>query len=496
MADNTITTKTRTQVIEDYQANYLNRCPDGLTGPGTAVYRDAVLLADQLMPLYANSVKAGRLVALDERTEAELRTLASDMSIPLSGAVGSGGYVTIRAATGGTTIFAGDELLEPTTRLVFYCTTTAAYANGADVPVSSRSTGPATNLAAGKVLQWSSPRPGCASTCTVTAQTNGDGLSGGADADGREQIIAKIRDAKANPIAAGNAAQYRAWIKQTPGVQVEEAFAWPVVDGPATTAWGFTVAPDKYGSRIPTPAQVAAVRVAVEAAAPGHDMGVSVTLAEEDLAVAIGVDWDTALEQWTSASRWPAYLAQSPVSGSGALLIGYSPSPVQFEILTSNGDYTTCGDPVPGDVLAVWDQGERKFVRKTVLTVAGSGPWTITCDTTFGASDTVYTPVTDQRVSPWSDGLAQFVAPVIAAFDAIGPGEIQAVGYLDGRRGYRVPESPREWPDRLTKSLELQLESISVVKSLDILEGLDVVATPSVTPNLLRLSDLSAFPRP
>jgi uncharacterized phage protein gp47/JayE len=489
-----ITVKTRDQIIADYERNYRNRSNATLTGPGTPVRRDAVLVADALVPIYANCSRAGRGIPLDGKDEGELRQIASDASIPLSGATGSSGYVTITAASTGTTIFAGDELIA--SQLVYYCTTTAHYLNEQSVPVAARSTGPATNLDAGTKLQWKAPRAGCATLCTVTEQTDGSGLNGGADADGREQIIAKIRAAKDNPPAAGNNPHWQDWIKSTPGVQIQEAFIYACADGPAVTAWCFTVAPNKYGSRIPTAAQVSAVRNHVYSKASKSDIAVDLTIVEEPIDIVIGVDWETADEQWSNEATWPQYHVEAPVSGSGAIRVGTVTSSTAFQLVASNGDYTTCGAPVTGTVIGVYDAGGRAFRRKTVLTVSGTGPWDVTCESSYGSSDTTYAPQTGQRVMPWSDGLSQFVAPVIAAFDAVGPGEIQPSGYLDGQRGRRYPESPKKYPNSITKQLELTLESLGVVSSLDLLEGGGVSATVSDTPNLLVLDDLAAFPRP
>lgn len=491
-----VTVKTRDQVIQDYERDYLNRSSGTLTGPGTAVRRDAVLLADALMPLYANVVKAGRAIALDERTEAELRQLAADKSVTLSGAVGSTGTVTIRAATTGTTIFAGDEAIEPNSKLVFYCTTTAAYDDQGSVPMAARSTGPATNLDADTVLQWRTPRPGCATNCTVDEQTDGSGFTGGAEADGREQIIAKIRDANANPPASGNAADYQKWIKATPNIQIEEAFIYPCALGPGGLHWTFTVAPNRYGSRAATATQIALVRAYVSSVAPKHDLGVGIATDTEDLVVCIGVDWENAEEQWHDETPWPAYYEETPASGSGAVVIDTGSTASSLVVKTANADYSTCGDPVAGQVFGLYDLANRAFRRFTALSVSGTGPWTITVDQSYDASYIGYTPVAGQRMMPWSEGLALFVAPVHAAFDGIGPGERVATTYLDGRRAKRYPAPPKYWPDRITKSLETTMESMGSVTSLDILEGLGVVATPSATPNILTLSDLAAYPRP
>lgn len=494
----TITTKTRDEIIDDFERNYLNRAPGALTGPGTPVRRDAVLIADALMPVYSNCAKMGRALALDERTEEELRQLADDMSVPLAGASSSSGFVTARAATSGTVIFAGDELIEPSSKLVFYCTTTASYADGGQVSVAARSTGPETNLDAGKVLQWRSPRPGCSTTAVIAEATDGSGLTGGAAADGREQIIEKIRNAKETPPAAGNDADYQKWIRDTPEIQIQEAFIYPCAHGPGTTGWCFTVAPNASGSRIPNEAQVAIVRSYVAAKASKTDISVSLTIVAEAVEIVVGVDWADADAQWANETPWPQYLPIAPSVGSGAIRIGTVTNANTFQLVASNGDYSTCGDPSAGTVLGLFEtlEGDRRFIRKTIMAVIGTGPWTIICDQTYGASDNIFVPRTGMRVMPWSDGLAQFIAPVVAHFDAVGPGEVKPPGYLAGQRARRFPESPKRWPGKVTKSLELTLESMGIVESLDMLEGGGQVATVSPNPNLLVLSYLAAFPRP
>ena len=487
-----LTTKTRDEVIAQYQRDYLLRCPDALTGPGTQPYLAAVLLADQLMPVYANCTHVANAIDLEQRTLTELTAEAARLGVTLTGASGSSGFVVVRTATGGAVIPAGAELVEPNTKLVYYCTTTGLYANGASVPVAARSAGPGTNQPAATVLQWSSPVPGLATTCSVEATTSGDGLVGGADEEGREQVIAKIRDHLANPPGSGNDADYQRWIRATIGVQVEAAFIYPCAFGPGTTGWTFTVAPDRYGSRVPSAAQIALVRAGLSLA-PRTDLRFHLPIVAEPTPIVCSVTWATDADQWADETPWPAYFPQAPGAGSGAIRVSAATSPLTFTLEAANGDYTTCGDPATGQALAVWDATARVFRNKRILSVVGGGPWGIVCDGTFAASDTTYTPVVGQRAMPWSASLAQLAAPVIAFFDGVGPGEANAVTYLDGQRARRDP-GPAVWPYRVTKALEASLAALSSVDSLDLAEGSGVAATVSTAPNLLTLSDLAAFP--
>lgn len=492
----TIGTKTRDEVVADYERNYLNRVddPDAIVGPGTYPRLLAVLLADALMPLYANTQRAGEAIDRENMTLAELRIEAERLGVTLPGASGSSGYVTITAATGGTTYATDARLIEPSSRAEFYVTAGGTFQDGEDVPIAALSTGPGTNLEAGTVLQWSSPPAGSGTTCVVAEQTDGSGLTGGADEEDREQILNAIRDQLAKPPGAGNEAEYRYWIRKTKGVKVEEAFIYPNVWGSPSVGWTFTVAPGRYGSRIPTSAQIGLVTAELAAKAPRTDLQFFLPVVEEDLTVCAEVTWAAEADGWADESPWPAYLEEDPTTGSGAIVIDSATSPLACVIEAANADYTTCGDVAPGMSLGVWDAPNQKWRRKTVLTVVGSGPWTVTFDGTFSASDTTYTPAAGQRVSPWSDSLLHFEAPIVAFFKSVGPGEAHAPGWLDGQRGRRYPAPPKSWPDRTTKALESGLESLASVDSLDLVEGGQVVASPSTTPHLLVLADFAVYP--
>jgi hypothetical protein len=488
-----LTTKSREQIIADYQRDYLLRCPTALTGPGTQPYQSAVLIADQLQPLYANCVKAARASDYELQSIEELRIEAERLGVVIAGAVGSTGYVTITAATAGTTIFSGDELTEPNTKARFYCLTTALYADGAEVPIASRGTGPAQNLDGATVLQWSAPRAGCATTCVVFTDSNGDGLKGGSDEDDREQIIEKIRDQLANPPGAGNAAEVRNWAKETPAVQIEEVFAFPCAYGPGTCGWCFTVPADSTGSRIPTALQSALVGAQIDASAPHTDLYFYTSMTALATAIVAQVTWDPEAVGWADESPWPGYFATSG-AGSGSVQISGATGPLTFTLATSDGDYSTCGDPVTGQALAFWDNTNKVFWKKVILTVAGGGPWVIVCDGTLGASDSTYTPTVGQRAMPWSDSLETLIAPLVAHFDGIGPGEAKATTYLDGSRGRRDPSTPKYWPAQITKSLEAAMEAVSTVESLDLTEGGTAFAAAHLPPYLLTLSQFSVFP--
>lgn len=489
-----LTFPTREEIITRYQRDHKLRNPDAQTGPGTQPYLDAVLLADQLMPIIAGATQAGRAIELEGKSLEELQALATRLRVTLTGETGSTGYVTIRSASGGTTILSGDECTDQNTGLRFRCSATLKYFDGGDVPIAAIDTGPATNLAAGTVLQWSAPRPGCSPTCTVAEQTDGSGLTGGASAEGREQIIEKIRDARTNPPASGNDAEYRSAIRETPGVQIEEAFVYPAIFGPGTVGWTFTVAPNASGSRIPSATAAGLVRAHLDGAMPATDMKHYLECTAEYADVALQVSWASTAHQWANETPWPSYYEVSPSSGSGAIQIGTVTSATEFQIVSANADYTTCGDPGVGTVFALWDAVARKFVRKVALTVTGTGPWTVTCDTSFDASDTTYTPVAGQRVMPWSSSLPDIAGPVVAYFETIGPGEITH-DPLDGRRGNRVPESPKSWPSKTTKALDLSVLNLDSVLSGDVAEGSGVSATTHASsPRLLHLDELSVFP--
>ena len=125
-------------------------------------------------------------------------------------------------------------------------------------------------------------------------------------------------------------------------------------------------------------AQLAALEAHLLGSLPADD-GIFVTsLDEVGVDFALSVDWRKEAKGWTDTIPWPA---------------AYTPS-VAISAATDATTFSVSGGttaPQIGNTIAVYDETTRTFYRKTILTVTGTGPWALTCDTAANASDTTFT---------------------------------------------------------------------------------------------------------
>jgi uncharacterized phage protein gp47/JayE len=499
IADNQIVVRNRKDWRTAYLRSYSLRDPEADTREDTQPWIDASSLADQLAIMSENARQIGRKIPLSELSDEQLDQRLDELGLPARFPdLGSSGFVIASTSTGGTHIFSGDELTDPDSGLRFQCITTGDYINGQFVPVAAIDTGPSTNLDAGVLLVWSAPRPGCFPTAEIAEQTDDDGLSGGRLAESSDEVRQRISDTLADPAASGNDAGYRRFAENSRGhgVPVQRAFTYPCILGPGTTALVFTMKPQRPGaSRSPNATQIAQVRDYVIGQMPGDDGYLDVVLIEEPTDIVLDVSWGEGAAGWTDAVQWPERRA----AGAGAVVVSSVTDETHFILATDNAVYTGVADPAVGQTIGFYNADLGTFSRKKILSVVGTGPWTIVADTANSASDTSYVPVVAQRACPWSDSLDSLVAPVVKHFDTLGPGEQRATFFDPGVREKRSPHSPRSWPSSITNRLAGELldpELAPTIGDCVVREGLGETAsigTPGATAYQLVLGELVAF---
>lgn len=483
-----------------YLRSYSLRDPEADTREDTQPWIDASAQADQLAIMSENARQIGRKIPLSELNDEQLDQRLDEMGLPPRFPdLGSSGFVIARTSAGGTHIFSGDELTDPDSGLRFQCITTGDYLNGQYVPVAAIDTGPSTNLDPETQLVWSAPRPGCYPTAEIAEQTDGLGLSGGRLAESGDEVRQRISDTLADPAASGNDAAYRRFAENSRGhgVPVQRAFTYPCILGPGTTGLVFTMKPQRPGaSRVANPTQIAQVRDYVVGQMPGDDGYLDVVLLEQATDIVLDVSWGEGAAGWTDATPWPERRA----TGAGAIVVQSATDETHFVLATDDGNYTGVADPVVGQTIGFYDQSSATFKRKKLLSVTGSGPWTLVADGVNAASDLSYTPTVGQRACPWSDSLDSLVSPVVEHFETLGPGEQRATFFDPGVREKRSPHSPRYWPSSITNRLAGELldpELAPTIGDCVCREGLGITASigsPGVSAYLLVLGDLHAFP--
>jgi uncharacterized phage protein gp47/JayE len=488
------TSPLRNEVRDKFQRDYRLRRPDAPIGEGSEAFLDGSLVADTLMPVYANASSIARGADLDDMTGPQLESEARALGLPdrLPESAGSG-FAVISAASGGVFISTAREAKDQDTGLRFRCAAAATYSNGQTVPMVGIDTGPSTNIAAGSTLRWVNPPPGLGSTATVQADAFGEGFTGGRLAESNDELRDRIRDARANPPAGGNAAQVRKLIKDAGkrlGIAIQEAFVYPAILGPGTTGFTFTLRPNRPGgSRAPTTLQLSQVLAFLEGELPSDDGLLPCTLIERPIRVNLAVKWAPGAAGWADTVPWPTSNDEWVVQDDGLL------SATHFVVYPS----VLSTFPQAGQTIAFFNKASGTFVRKRigVVTPDGFGGYAIDVDTTNNASDTSYRPSVGEPVCPWSDSLDSIVPAIASGFDGIGPGE-QAFSFDEGYRQRRVPLDPVEWPSSVRFKMFAKVDDLEVVGDLVWTSispySTPPIGSPGVSSSLLTFDRLMVFP--
>lgn len=486
----------RDEIAAKYRRDVRIRNPNATTVVGTLEYADSESFADAMVPVYYDAKTIGDYVADVNKKgpalETEIIEATGSGFLP---AVGGSGQVIIDASTGGGTIFAGDEIKDPISRLRFQCAATKLYKAGDLVPITGLDVGPATNLPAGRQLSWTFNRPGINQNATVFAQANGDGLTGGRNAETDAEGLARLRSRRANPPASGNSADYQASMLKVPGLIVQQGFTWPCALGANTCGCSITLRPGTPGAnRIPNATQLAAVLAYLENRYPAGDSKLMTTLVGSGVVLVFEATWAPTATSWEDVSPWPTYVPGDPVVVDGAV----GATATAFRLTTG----TTTAIPQVGQTIALYDQPHGAFVSKRLLTVSSvvtGKSWDVTVDPSNGASDVVYVPVAGQIASPWSDSLQSVVSSVTSFFDTIGPGEIYDPLPDPNLRGRRSPRSPSAYDNVLTNRITTNMFAVPTVGDIQLISPTvphkTPVGTPGVLAYLFELGDLSIFPQ-
>lgn len=491
---------TRDKLVADFLADVQFRAPTVAVGQGLTPNIDAAVTADSLLPLYGEAVRQGEGIDLDGLQGAALEQEAIDIGLPgRLPAVGSTGFGVVDASVGGGAAPINLIAQHPVTKAKYRVTAAGVYQDNDNIALAAVDTGPQTDLSPGTVLQWVSPPIGFNLYVTVFEDANGNGLIGGREEETDEEIRQRIRDARANPAASGNDAAYQQTAKATPGVAVQACFTHPAIQGPGTNALCFLIRPGKLGaSRIPNAAQITLVRGNTIGQMPRDDSTSFCDVQGVATNIILGVDWAQGNAKWTDGVPWPTYKGSSAYEVQAAP----TPTPTSFRVLSAA---VTPDAPAVGQTIAFFDRTNLVFVSKriTAITVNALGDYTLTTDTAAG-SDTVFTPATGDRPSPWSDSLNQIPELVATYFETLGTGEQVNLFLLDffdqGYRQRRNPPSPQFWPNEISERILISILQLASVEGVTVLSPALPCITPygtvGVTSKLLELANLAVLPKP
>lgn len=316
----------------------------------------------------------------------------------------------------------------------------------APVTLRAVSTGAATNLPVGTVLEWIEKSPSMDTTCVVI----GFDFRGGTDLETDFEYLQRIVSAKRHKPAAGNDPQFRAWTRNASNA-IEDGFIYPCALHAGTVIVGVTS--KRAGAkgplaRIPDVGTLAtAIAYLVPPLSPVVPprmwvLPTSVNSEPSDVVLRLYLQRGTDAG-WRDAQPFPAYHSTTPT------IVGViDERHFQMRCL---GDAslpnlpplsTVSGDNVPH--LMAWDEANSEFLELDVLQVtdAGSGLYNVTLNTAAAL-----TP--GQVISPFMGRHAIVSQSVQDYFDELGPGELfDTETDPRGGRCVRFPEVSDEYPSR------------------------------------------------
>lgn len=485
--------RTRDEIVAAFLRDFKLRQPKADTAPKSQPYVIAQNFADQMMPLYADVPVLGDATTIVNARGAALVEWGRVLRRPRQGAAGAVGYVTCTTATGGSNVVQGDVIKELKKNLAFEVIANESVSDGGLVAIRGLTTGPATNLDPGTILTWENPRAGMAAQAVVFQNANGSGLVGGANQETEDEWRKALLIASANPTMSGNEAEVVQAVMDIPGVALQAAFVYPAVLGPGTKSVAVTLRPGvPGGSRLPTNAHLTLVEAALKSAFPSDDGIVMVTLLEHTLPVVLRATWRDEASGFVDQDPFPAYYSPT-VKVTDVVSI----KATSFRVTSA----ATVAPPAVGKTIALYNSVTRQFVAKrikTVTEISANHTWDLTFETTVPTSDTTFVPANGAIVSPWAASMTDLVDPILAYFDAQGPGELFSSFDDPGRRRRRYPSpTPTQWPNRVENRL---LDPVfSFVSDITVAEPsvpfATTVGTPPGLAYLHRCSDLAVYPQ-
>lgn len=484
---------TTDEVRDTFLRDFKLRLPSASTARGTAPYVDAVTVSGIAPALYKNASIAADRQLIAKTFGIELETLAADRKRPKLQGSGSVGTVSIVTSLTGATIPIGTIGKHNDTGESFQTTSaTAVYFSTDTINIKSVGLGRQTNVS-GKII-WQSPPAGLAPEATVIGTT-----IGGADIESDTDLQLRLQQLLSDPPADGNTGSYLDLIRSSEhGVPVDQAFVIPAIVGPGSIGATFTVRGTRLG-RIPTAGHLSAVETYLKSNVPDDDCIFMLAITQEGGSIGarpvIGIRFASGAEGFVDPDVFPKY--DTP-SGTLAWTVSNlsTPTAVNFTIRNTTNNYTNSGIR-NGQTIAFWDPVNSKFVNKRILSFTGSGPFTITVDTSLNASDTIYIPTFGQYVSPWSDKLTDLSKEIVSYYNKLSPGEDVLVFPDPGNRQRRYPPDTVDYPYTITTQMISTIQNRSDVLSVSVLQGLGAAPLASnsggVFVKMLFLNDLAFY---
>jgi uncharacterized phage protein gp47/JayE len=501
--------KSADEVRTDYLATYSDALVDqGIPNPnvskGTEIYARAHALGRLIYNASANAPVMADSLMPDTAQGPDLLRVAAINGLALRNAGPSSGWLNLQASISTPVLIPQNAILLDTASLRYQVAQGGAYTNGGLVPIVSLDTGTATNLDPNSVLRWLAPPSYVLPTALVakiTTPTSTVGLTGGVDVEQLETLRGRLLDKLANPPNGSNWASQNATAEGS-STAVQKAFSYCAVNGPGTSQVTVVGAAATAPSTLVNVRHVSSLVVAqnvapaILATFPQHSEFYVNTATEYPVDIAI----------WVSIPTSP--LASPPGPGGGWL--DANPFPTQYLSsgpgycavtgVTSSTVFTIASDyaPVVGGTCCWISPADFTLVQSQILSVSGTGPYTVTLAAPFVAVNTGVIAAVGDYVFPGAQNTATYVAAVLQSFANLGPGEVRSSSTSAiWPRSQRHPLTTQSWPSGLSQSfLRGVINSSSEVAGAAFLSIYDTVLGASMVSFVSGQTTITTTPVP
>jgi uncharacterized phage protein gp47/JayE len=405
-------------------------------GPDSDFYVEFTAIANELVVVEANSLISAEQNMPDTAADDGIERWGEILKLQKREAVGSVGSVLVKA-TAASLVATGAGLKDKLGQR-YKVVAGGTFADGASVSVAAVDVGAKTNLASGEQLAWSATPPYFDGKTTVDS----NGFVNGADAEGDEELRARVLDHLRTPPRSGNW-QHVVEIAEASSPTVQKAFCYPAPQGAGTyhvAVTARTTATNKERD-VELPLMTSTVVPYVIGSMPEHTAAVVTTVDNAWTDVAFGLtlpEPPTGSPSgpgggWLDAYAWPKHEATI------ALIV----NPQRIRISSS-----VFANPISGVTrISCLSPVDWKVYTAKILTVAGpSGYWDVTLD-----SPLPNCPL-GTYVWPACEQGQKYADAVINYFAAMGPGEKTANASLL-TRSFRHPVPQQSWNYRVDANM-------------------------------------------
>lgn len=418
----------RDGILRTIRYGYARRGMTANVLEGSALWYRADAIARRVTIAIANNQIANTARSPLEAQGDDLITLAAVFGVPPRPASFATGYVGIRC-TGTVTVPLGYVYTGPGGRKYKTSAAATSVTSGATILSEALTAGKASNLAAGTEVTWDSASVGGLDhRATIAA----GGIDDGADADDVETVRARLIDRLSFPAVGNNWAMTKA-AAEGASAAVAVAFVYPAVRGGSSEDVAIV---GSEGDGVLSTAIVNLVSAAILSGMGGNPSLNVTGIVNQEMDVILAASLPLPESAGGAGGGW---LDPVPWPSGNAQITSYNLTTGSFSVTASSA-------PTVGNHIGVWNPDAAEMVERVILTVSGSGPWTVTVQDGLGFN------ALGAYVSAGAEHLASYAATAFTEFAKLGPGEkTTSTDILP--RGRRHPSTDIAYPSDLARTI-------------------------------------------